>query len=158
MKQHPPVLFLDIDGVLNRCAFSAQGLETDKCDLLADLCHETGCKIVVSSTWRKYPLSMERLRWMFADRGIECLGVTPDLTSEPGDGKLISVAVARWVEIREWLTQHSAVKQYAIVDDDPDADDGAGRYVKTGSSEGLTERHIERLKEILINRPPLEGA
>ena len=80
------VLFLDVDGVLNRCGKSNQGLETDKCDLLAILCRATGCKVVVSSTWRRYPHLMEdRLLPMFRARGIECVGQTPML-EKPSPG------------------------------------------------------------------------
>lgn len=141
-----PVLFLDVDGVLNRCGKSNQGLETDKCDLLADICRETGCKIVVSSTWRKYPhLMKNRLLPMFQSRGIECIGQTADLTSAL-DHSVLVASVSRHVEIREWLTQNPEVTRYAIVDDDTDADDGTGRYIRTNSFEGLTE---EKAKEVI---------
>lgn len=139
------VLFLDVDGVLNQCGKSNQGLMTEQCDRLADICRQTGCKVVVSSTWRRYPRLMEdRLLPMFRSRGIECIGQTPML-EKPSPGGLVMVASARHEEITAWLADHPEVKQYAIVDDDKDADDGAGRYVRTDSYEGLLDSHAAAL-------------
>lgn len=143
------VLFLDVDGVLNRCGKSNQGLMTDKCDLLAHICRRTGCKVVVSSTWRRYPHLMEsRLLPMFRARGIECVGQTP-MMEKPSPGGHVYVATARHEEITAWLTEHPEVTQYAIVDDDSDADDGTGRYVKTDSYEGLLDSHATELMRLL---------
>ena len=55
------VLFLDVDGVLNRCGKSAQGLEEDKVALLKQIVAATGCRIVLSSTWRKTQHQRERI-------------------------------------------------------------------------------------------------
>lgn len=148
------ILFLDVDGVLNRCGKSNQGLEADKCDLLADLCRRSGCKVVVSSTWRRYPHLMEdRLLPMFRSRGIECVGQTPML-ERPNPGGHVVVAAARHEEITAWLAEHPEVTQYAIVDDDRDADDGTGRYVRTDSYEGMTESHAAKIERILTTHPP----
>ena len=151
---NPPaccVLFLDVDGVLNLCGKSHQGLHTDKCDILAYVCRKTGCKIVVSSTWRKYPHLMERLMGMFRSRGIECIGQTPELVSERKllDQSMFYTAKPRHMEITAWLAAHPEVTQYAIVDDDRDADDGTGRYVKTDSYEGMLDSHANALMRIL---------
>ena len=146
------VLFLDVDGVLNRCGKSNQGLMTDKCDLLAHVCRMTGCKVVVSSTWRKYPhLMADRLLPMFRARGIECIGQTPEMVSEPKllDQSMIYTAKPRHMEITAWLAAHPEVTQYAIVDDDRDADDGTDRYVRTDSYEGLLDSHATALMRLL---------
>lgn len=143
------VLFLDVDGVLNRCGKSNQGLMTDKCDLLAHICRMTGCKVVVSSTWRRYPHLMEsRLLPMFRARGIECVGQTP-MMEKPSLGGHVYVATARHEEITAWLSDHPEVTQYAIVDDDRDADDGTGRYVRTDSYEGLLDSHATAIMRLL---------
>jgi len=146
------VLFLDVDGVLNRCGKSNQGLMTDKCDLLAHICRMTGCKIVVSSTWRKYPhLMADRLLPMFRARGIECIGQTPEMVSERKllDQSMLYTAKPRHMEITAWLAAHPEVTQYAIVDDDRDADDGTGRYVRTDSYEGLLDSHATAIMRLL---------
>jgi hypothetical protein len=87
---------------------------------------------------------------MFASRGIRCIGVTPAL-EKPSPGGNLMVASTRAEEITSWLSQNPGVTRYAIVDDDRDADDGTGRYVSTGSFEGLLERHIARLEQILTH-------
>lgn len=134
-----PVIFLDVDGVLNRCGKSNQGLETDKCDRLAMVVQLTGAVVVVSSTWRKSGrLMQERLLPMFAERGIECIGETP-VHDAAMDGEGYALRVNRRDEIGAWLKEHPEVTRYVIVDDDSDADDGTGRYVRTHSFEGLTE-------------------
>ena len=149
VNDHPQILFLDVDGVLNRCGASNQGLETDKCDLLADLCRRAGCKIVVSSTWRRYPHLMEdRLLPMFRSRGIECVGQTPML-EKPSPGGHVVVAAARHEEITAWLDAHPDVTRYAILDDDPNADNGSGRFVRTNSDEGLQDSHVATLMRLL---------
>ena len=146
------VLFLDVDGVLNRCGKSNEGLMTDKCDLLAHICRMTGCKIVVSSTWRKYPrLMADRLLPMFRGRGIECIGQTPEMVSERKllDQSMLYTAKPRHMEISAWLATHPEVTQYAIVDDDRDADDGTGRYVRTDSYEGLLDSLATAIMRLL---------
>jgi hypothetical protein len=59
------------------------------------------------------------------------------------------MAAARHEEITAWLATHPEVTQYAIVDDDSDADDGTGRYVKTDSYEGLLDSHATALMRLL---------
>lgn len=152
-ESNKPILFLDVDGVLNRCGMSNQGLETDKCDLLADLCRKTGAQVVVSSTWRWIPHCYKRLMAMFQSRGIPHLGHTECLTTGTGktrcDGVEIMAAVPRRDEITEWLSRNPQVTRYAIVDDDSDADDGTGRYVKTASFDGLTPDKAAQLQTLL---------
>lgn len=151
VNDHPPVLFLDVDGVLNRCGLSGQGLETDKCDRLADLCRHTSCQVVVSSTWRKREHQMRRLLHMFLHRGIRCIGETPQLVAERKllDGSMLLTAKPRRDEIRAWLSAHPGVTRYAILDDDPNADDGNGRFVRTNSDDGLQDHHVEKLLHLL---------
>ena len=147
------ILFLDVDGVLNRCGMSSQGLEEDKCELLSKICQRTGCVIVVSSTWRWIDHAYERLQRMFHEYGIPHIGKT-EVMSEPtgkfrSDGAAITKACPRHVEITEWLSRHPDVTSYAIVDDDPDADDQSGRYVATRSYVGLGFAEAEKLVFIL---------
>jgi hypothetical protein len=151
VNDHPPVLFLDVDGVLNRCGASNQGLETDKCDRLANLCRLTGCRVVVSSTWRKKEHQMDRLLGLFRSRGIVCIGQTPELVAERKllDGFMLYTAKPRRDEIRAWLDAHPRVARYAILDDDPGADDNTGRFVRTNSDDGLQDSHVAKLQQLL---------
>lgn len=144
----PPVLFLDVDGVLNR---NGRGLDAALCDLLAGVCRRTGCVVVVSSTWRKYPdLLVERLFPMFAQRGIRCIGQTPVLPGRPDGWDGYHRSAPRREEIGAWLEAHRWVVRYAIVDDDVDADDGSGRFVRTEGRVGLTWENARALEGILM--------
>lgn len=146
-----PILFLDVDGVLNRCGASGHGLEPDKCDLLADVCRRTGCKIVVSSTWRTSDRLLNgRLLPMFVSRGIECIGVTPAIEIATSPGGLIVASPPRREEIKAWLVEHPGVRNYAILDDDCDADDGTGRFVRTESNEGIQIWHVDLIERAFI--------
>jgi len=50
-----PLLFLDVDGVLNRTATASQIiLEQDKVDRLGEALAETGCDVVLSTYWRAF--------------------------------------------------------------------------------------------------------
>lgn len=94
----------------------------------------------------------ERLLAMFRNRGIPHVGKTECLSSPTGvfrgDGVEICRQVPRHKEITEWLSRNPQVTCYAIVDDDSDADDGTGRYVKTGSYEGLTPEKSAMLESL----------
>lgn len=135
------ILFLDVDGVLNRCGMSAQGLESDKVDLLVRIQRETGCSVVVSSCWRRREHQRERLLCLFRKHQIPHLGWTPYMDSR-GD------------EIAAWLKDNPGWTHYAILDDNADMGQLWPRLVQTESFEGLTEAHANRVIEML--NEPLE--
>lgn len=59
MTPHLPVLFLDVDGVLNtRPGF----LDGEKLEHVRRIVRETCCHICLSSSWRLYPHQFERIR------------------------------------------------------------------------------------------------
>lgn len=103
------VLFLDVDGVLNyREWFRIHGREDYPLDpvcieLVQRIIKETGCKIVLSSTWRNHEGSVQELKKYF-----EIIDKTPHFSSFRGD------------EIKAWLEKHPEVTKYAILDDDND--------------------------------------
>lgn len=143
------VLFLDVDGVLNRWGVSSNGLDEIRCERLAEAVRLSECKVVISSTWRLHPNAMEkRLLPMLITKGIECVGVTPVVQAHS-----ILIAAPRRDEIRQWLNDHPEVTDYVILDDDVDADDGTGRYVQTLSTEGMMDYHIYDIVKIFKNGP-----
>jgi hypothetical protein len=145
------ILFLDIDGVLNsyRSCFATGNFphkpsELEHFDMIAvglirKVCEETNTKIVLSSTWRMNKNWVElkdTLNLPIIDR-------TPVHYSSIRDGQ-------RGEEVREWLTQHPEVKQYAIVDDGNDfLLEQQPYFVKTDFAEGLSYKNYLQLKEIL---------
>lgn len=134
------VLFLDIDGVLNRngtkercCGFMGVDRELSK-RFLAWL-KDTDVNIVLSSTWRRHPEMWEHLH----ESGIDWTGMTPVLgTNVRGD------------EIQHWLDKNEGSwTSYAILDDDSDMlDHQRERFVRTHTALGLQDEHIEKLSAL----------
>ena len=134
------VLFLDVDGVLNRCGESNQGLESDKVALLKEIIDATGCRVVLSSTWRKHEHLMERITIMFESFGSRLLGVTPILDSKTSGawGSPIWIAPCRGKEITQWIRENGTPERFVILDDDDDMLDLLPKTVLTDSFTGLT--------------------
>ena len=148
------VIFLDIDGVLNveEEAFKT-GVKIDpaKVKLLKKIVDETGADIILSSSWKrgynhfvedgfqaKDP-NFKLLYDLLAAEGLEIKGITP-ISGESG-------AVARPLEIREWLARFHTVFSYVILDDDTFWDWGfLQRNVVTTVTEhpenGLAHRYV----------------
>lgn len=115
MTKPTKVLFLDIDGVLNshRSCYALGGFPHgfDKVHrarfdevavaLVRDVCRETDCSIVLSSSWRIIHSVHECANGL----DLPIFDATP---TTPG---------IRGNQIKEWLTAHPEVVQYAIVDD-----------------------------------------
>lgn len=103
------ILFLDCDGVLNcQQTFVDHRKTVDPLDLqmvkrVQKIVKETGCKVVMSSTWRRHDEARESVNKL-----IPLFGVTP------------SVAVYRGKEIQAWLKEHPEVTKYVCLDDDSD--------------------------------------
>jgi hypothetical protein len=156
-----PVLFLDIDGVLNclatwrRPKVGTHRLDPERIELLNRVIQRTGCRIVVSSTWRHGDFRGPR----------SCTGIlvqhgvwprfhrdwrTPDLGPDFSRGE----------EIASWL-RRNPVSAYAIVDDEADGieagllPDLRPRFVQTTFEQGLTEAHAERLIALLTSQSDL---
>ena len=142
------VLFLDVDGVLNRvgtCERSPHGtygVEMEKVKMLRDIVAATGCKIVVSSTWRKYDDLMAYLREQIGG-GVssQIIGETPVLDRRTASG--IHVAKVRGDEIQAWLDENPEVKRIVILDDDSDMAHLAPHLVKTNGRKGLSAEIAE---------------
>jgi hypothetical protein len=150
------VLFLDIDGVLNSTDnMIVQGIlwninkENKSRDQFGHLFDErcvrwlqyiiekTGCKIVISSTWRCSGLKTMQLMWEMRDLPGEVIGCTPTEVSQ----NMINLYAAtnneadRGYEIQEWIDANKPEK-YCIVDDDNDMLSHQ-KFVRTKSEYGL---------------------
>ena len=141
------IIFLDIDGVVlhGEALWSTQDsrhLPPEKIALVKQACDRAGAIIVVSSTWRYFDETEDRLQmlglpvhrdWRTRDsRGSECRGH----------------------DIAEWLFAHPETESYAIVDDDSDMlPEQMPRFVKTPFVTGIEQEHVDRLVEILRTPP-----
>lgn len=132
------VLFLDVDGVLNSLNttnFSElYPIDPYKAFLVGRIQLQTGCEVVLSSSWRNHPEGIENV----SKRVVRVLDKTPWLDGCRGD------------EIHAWLEQHPEVEKYAILDDDSDMlVYQAPNFFKTTFEEGLTDEIAQAVIEHL---------
>ena len=134
------VLFLDIDGVCNSLEYAARNgmnlwhkTDPELVKLVRQIIKETGCKVVLSSTWRLYPEAKAVVRRDVC-KFIDC---TKDMQAGAKRG-----VVERGLEVQEWLDRHPAVEQYAILDDEPDFLPNQWLF-KTTFEKGLTPEIAE---------------
>lgn len=105
------ILFLDVDGVMNcQDTFRKDGNAIFPIDqymafLVGKIVLETGCKVVLSSSWKHHKESVEHIH----KRIVDIYDVTPDIGQVRGD------------EIKAWLDNSKyKVDRYAILDDNSD--------------------------------------
>lgn len=136
------ILFLDVDGVLNmHSSGGLYALNRKRLKLLEQIVNETGCEIVVSSTWRKLPHTRKKLIFVLSYRGIKILDWTTT--------NYFKERQIRGDEIQLWLDNHT-VSRYCIVDDDSDMLESQKPYfVKTDGNKGLTEETVGSIIKIL---------
>lgn len=150
-----PVLFLDIDGVLNSTEWAVKcggdrgyrDMDPDAVAQLKRICETTGCTIVVSSTWRRTHTIAE-IRVKLAEAGMPTAPIvaqTPTLF-----GHCRGDEVAAWLEAldRAFIERGS----YAILDDDCDFHP-AQPLVRTRTQTGLTAKEADQCIAILQAHP-----
>lgn len=138
------ILFLDIDGVMRPINDPAPGFALSEGPVLRlnRIVEETGCSIVISSTWRQ-KLSLEQIQGIFQQYGFSYPKSIIDLTPDLGD-------VPRGEEIVSWLKSYSDVERYAVLDDCDDLDACSGHVVQTRALIGLTDTAAENIISLLI--------
>ena len=150
------VLFLDIDGVLNSTDnmivrgnlwnINKENKSRDQFGHLFDercirwlqyIIEKTGCKIVISSTWRCSGLKTMQLMWEMRDLPGEVIDCTPTEVSLSITNLYAATnnEADRGYEIQEWIDIHKPEK-YCIVDDDSDMLPHQN-FVQTNSKIGL---------------------
>jgi hypothetical protein len=139
-KGNVPVLFLDVDGVLNQCGHHQEVL-TEKAGLLARIVSETQCRIVVSSTWRLYEELRDRLTELLQVHAISISDWTPCIDRRTDSG--IYIATERGEEIQRWLDENPGTTRFVILDDHADMAHLTAHLLQTESSTGLTEVLVE---------------
>jgi hypothetical protein len=143
------VLFLDIDGVLNRLGdaegYGATkervdgtmfvGLDPDLLEIYKDMLARLDVIVVLSSTWRLLPELCEHL---------EKHGVYFHDMTICADAAL---ELPRGIEIQLWLDEHpDEVEKYAILDDVDDMlEHQMPNFFQTNPRTGLTQRLADRV-------------
>lgn len=142
------ILFLDIDGVLNSDQWflnvdstpgQAGKLDPRACALLEQAIRQTGCQLVLSSSWRS-SMSAQDVETLLHARGVpsaKVVGLTgPDFRTRDD-------AILLWVE-------ENGVTAWAAIDDNTLPQVAAlERAVKTEYDKGMEPSHVEALVQIL---------
>jgi len=158
-----PILFLDIDGVLNSTRYwddrgrnlplgKGGALDPDAIERLNTIVSETGCRVVLSSSWRGKGNS-PKVEAMLQERGF--LHTIHDST--PAIFTNDSTHEERWREITQWLDEHmiDGDFRFVVLDDDPDAWSDechhavVGRFVNTNYLVGLQQDGVDLAVEWL---------
>jgi predicted AlkP superfamily phosphohydrolase/phosphomutase len=168
------VLFLDVDGVLNcrdtfyrrhrqwlSSCLSTKEESTEYSWPLAHLdellvpnlntiCEQTGCKIVLSSTWR-LTASLNDFREWLAKKEFKYSSQIIDKTINLSSNEFV---YCRGKEVQEWINKNSGIVSYVVVDDD--IEDiitlHPNNTVQTCSKEGLTAEKALEVIAILNSR------
>ncbi len=137
------MLFLDIDGVLNRTGYRPDNsvdlrtwIERELAARLCDLLRGVGASIVLASDWRA-GRALDHIASELRAAGIDgtLLGVTPVLGQ------------ARWREIQAWMLEHGTAPEHVvIVDDGYDMGPLAARFVRCSPLRGLDEEAVRAVK------------
>lgn len=140
-----PIIFLDIDGVLNHESTTERiqgyrGLDPELVERGVKLIADVGAEVVLSSTWRLFP----HLR-RAVDEVIPFIDVTPEIPNG-----------SRGAEIHQWLTTNGGAagsfrdphRLHVVLDDDRDMVSGLV-CVFTDPRVGLTEDVADRVRRYL---------
>lgn len=158
-----PIIFLDVDGVLNHRGVFLPRIGPDP------LCPEavrrfialvkaTSAKVVLSSTWRLGGRQTKHYRKLRTAGVLDTIHKdwrTVDLPCHVESGLIISGAegARRGREIAEWLNRHPEIKDFVILDDDSDMlPEQMDRFVQTSFDTGLLDYHCQRAHAILTTR------
>lgn len=164
-------LFLDFDGMLNTDRYAKQlrkeGIDPfdvfgamfdpDAISNLRSIVEQTGCKIVLSSTWRNEGLMRMWALWRDRDLPYKIYSMTPILLSttysDAKNGDLFTVPKcnAKALEIQAWLQKNAKEPfEYVILDDENVFFyDQQEHLVQTVEYDGLTIKKAQEAIEIL---------
>ena len=141
-----PVIFLDVDGVLNGRATRSDGDHSPHPTLLDHVAHivrSSGCRVVLSSTWRLEERSRSQVVTALGTRGVRLEDVdTPNMENTySGD---------RVDEIFSWLETHSPECTRWVAIDDMDLVKmnerlQAAHFVRTDDGVGITAAGAEEV-------------
>ena len=145
------VIFLDIDGVLNdgfTMLRTGRDFPTrDHLDCLRAIVDATEAQIVLSSSWRYHKSDFNDAKNALRNVGLAIMDKTKELPR------------GRGAEINEWLSRHSDIESYIILDDHDDEytnflPEQYEHLVQTEFSLGLLQEHVQQAINIL-NRKEL---
>lgn len=175
-KKVEKYLFLDFDGVLNTGNFQKrmkkEGIDAydeygpmfdpQTVEYLRQIIDRTGCKVVISSTWRNEGIA--RMKQMWKDRSMpgSIYSMTPILLSttfqDAMNGELLSAPTkqAKPLEIDMWLQKHASKDaRYVILDDEKIylGEDYYNHMIEIDDQEGIGVYEVHRACWELNEKP-----
>ena len=164
----PPIVFLDVDGVLNtsqilkseyeagdpEVLFLQEVTDADKDKFmfplkkallrnLARVVAQTGCKIVISNTWRQ---DEELLAFLYP--ALEYVGIPRKAVIGHTPTHQKSYIKGRGAEIREYLDEHPDCSNWCIIDDD---------HVKSFTQHNMLDRFVRTHCQVMSGDAENEG-
>lgn len=159
------ILFLDVDGVLNCESYMKQearggivGIDPFRALLIHRICEATGCKIVVSSSWRHSQKDMEQVKEAVGPFNV--IDKTPTIHQEGIYKYSRAELCERGHEIKAWMSEWNRnlddikkpeIEKYAILDDDNDMlpEQQVNFFQTKWHGDGLTEEIAQKVIEHL---------
>ena len=137
MKHTKPVIFLDVDGVLNRAGTESMvRINSEMLRAFCEFAKRMNAEIVVSSYWRTRQILKTRIIAGLGRHGVRVSGWTP----------ISRILDDRHAEIKSYILQHD-VKSYVIFDDITETGDMRKRWVVTKN--GITRANLDKAKKII---------
>lgn len=138
------LIFLDVDGVLNNEVWAAEMWDDYNIKVynhnilyqpslvqLRRIINATGATIVLSSSWRRFPVARKDLvHWL----------EMYDMTIDSDTPILGYRACCRGDAISAWFEQHPGTYRYIILDDENDMGEHMSHLFQTNYLYGLTEK------------------
>lgn len=155
------LIFLDFDGVI-ATQKSKWKMDVDKCNMIKQLCDDTGARIIISSSWRYDNLAhtledYQLQNWILTDY---CIGVTKrcNLNGKTEDTEWL--IPRRGMEVEEFINRYiedNSIKDeiyYCIFDDDifDYLYNQRLHIIQTNWKNGVSESNIRRAKKILSKK------
>jgi hypothetical protein len=166
------IIFLDIDGVLNTSHFAMKDyknkyggyliIDPEKLKILKTICELTNSSVVLSTGWKAIldedlkPLDVNGkfLLEMFKEYDIPLVGKTKTIPLDLGDGRVLPYC--KELEIVDYLSSHSEVKHFCIIDDEDKGLESLLDYlIKTKDyqanqeDEGLIMEYLDEINKVL---------
>ncbi len=136
--------------------FDLNQIDRPAIQLLNKVVEATGCKIVISSSWR-IMVSQQGLQWLLSAKGFvgEIVGVTQNYSEIPESsesGLIIAKQrgheISDYIELMKSIHKDSEIK-FAIVDDVDEMLHLKDHFVQTNPEFGLRQQAVDKLIEIL---------